>query len=272
MNKAIKIILIINLIFSNQLISQQIDLSIPPGTIQIGENLYMDKYEVSNIAFLEYQHWTKTIFGLNSDEYKKTQIDSSIVTNKYFNNPDYHDYPVIGISYEQASLFCKWRSDRVYEMTLIKKKLVKNNRNQNKDSYFSIENIKNGKYKIKKHEKLKSIKYPQYRLPSSEEWEYAALGGMDIEKKLKSSESIIFIRDLKNPGLVNVYESEAFPPNKYNLVNMFGNVSEMVSEKGLAKGGNWKTKLDEFSIKNSVSYSLPSEWLGFRCICEYLRF
>ena len=260
----------VNMILALTSAGQIISFDHPPGINQIGEKLYMDQYEVSNIAFLEYQHWTKIIFGLNSDEYKKTQIDSSIVTNEYLNNPVYHEYPVIGISYDQASSFCKWRSDRVYEMTLIKNKLVKKNRNQNKDSYFSLENIKNGKYKIKKPEKLKSIKYPQYRLPSSAEWEYAALGDKDIEIFLNSSESVIYIRDLKNPGLVKVNESEVLPPNKYNLVNMFGNVSEIVSEKGLAKGGNWKTKLDELSIKNSVLYTLPSEWLGFRCLCEFI--
>jgi hypothetical protein len=60
-------------------------------------------------------------------------------------------------------------------------------------------------------------------------------------------------------------------PNKYLLYNMMGNVSEMVVEKGIARGLNYSTPLDSLTIKTEILYTRPQSWLGFRCICEVLE-
>jgi len=45
-------------------------------------------------------------------------------------------------------------------------------------------------------------------------------------------------------------------------------MSEMVSTKGIAKGGNFLLPLDSCKINMEQHYTKPEAWLGFRCVCE----
>jgi hypothetical protein len=42
----------------------------------------------------------------------------------YFRHPAYSFYPVVGVSWEQASAYCQWRTDRVNEQILILSKYI----------------------------------------------------------------------------------------------------------------------------------------------------
>lgn len=112
---------------------------VPPGTTKIkGVDFYVDKTEVTNKDWAEYILFIKNHYGINSNEYKEALPDSSVWYSVYsgkimsFHNP-FADYPVVGISYEQAVQYCKWRSKQVNE-------------------------------KYKKHNTT-------YKLPSEQEWE-----------------------------------------------------------------------------------------------------
>ena len=58
------------------------------------------------------------------------------------------------------------------------------------------------------------------------------------------------------------------PTNSYGINNIIGNVTEMVKEKGIAKGGSYRSKLEDCSIDKRVEYVGASPTVGFRAVCE----
>ena len=53
----------------------------------------------------------------------------------YLRHPAYRDYPVVGVSWQQASEFCKWRTDRVNEFILIREGILVSNPNQQNEPF-----------------------------------------------------------------------------------------------------------------------------------------
>lgn len=135
--------LIIIISFSAQ--AQEL-LETPPGTIRINDSLYIDKGPVDNLMYSEFtekvqEFWSLTLHdSLKSLELKDidrsllsknldpeqsqriyeeiTRVENMEVSDEidiytYFNHPEYYYHPVIGISREQARLFCQWRTDMV---------------------------------------------------------------------------------------------------------------------------------------------------------------
>jgi len=129
--------------------------------------------------WLEYMFWTGEIFGKNTEIYKSALPDTNIWLDDpyfvpfaefYLRHPPYWNYPVVAISQEQVINYCKWRSDRVFEILLIREGNLEHNPNQNSNNYFTIDNYFSGKYNnINPSEKY--YIYPNYRLPSNQEWQ-----------------------------------------------------------------------------------------------------
>ncbi|SDF31952.1 hypothetical protein SAMN05421855_1521, partial [Ulvibacter litoralis] len=152
---------------------QQYEFITGPGLIFIQDNLYADETEATNLMYLEFMDWTQEIFGENSDEFKKIQIDKSVWDNTkfsiefgkdYFTHPDYGDYPVVGISLEQANLYSEWRTNRVAQLILIKKGLIKNEFTYSKDNYFTIDRYLNSDFDwIITKEDILVTEYKKYR-------------------------------------------------------------------------------------------------------------
>lgn len=92
---------------------------IPPGTAKIkGIDFYVDKTEVTNRAWAEYLWYVRNHYGENSIEYKAALPDSAIWHSVYSGeicsiHNKYANYPIVGVSYEQAVQFCRWRSKQV---------------------------------------------------------------------------------------------------------------------------------------------------------------
>lgn len=82
----------------------------PPGTIRIGDFL-VDRSEVSIIAWKEYvQHRSQQ---LDSNDIKKIMPDRWFSPWYYGLYPATPDFPVVGITHQQALDYCKWRSEVV---------------------------------------------------------------------------------------------------------------------------------------------------------------
>jgi len=225
---------------------------IPPGTVQISETFFADETEVSNMAWMEYESWTKTKFGANSAEHLSTLPDTLVwreknATNEpyvqhYYRHAAYRNYPVVGISYEQAVAFCKWRTERVKESLMLSRK-----------KEYSI----------------------TYRLPTKEEWELLSNNGTNIFPGNGKNEKGISKLNCMNPNDTASYAGAnditapvySYWQNRFGLFNTFGNVSEMVSEKGISKGGSWRHDLESCRAGKNIAYSKPEAWLGLRCVC-----
>ena len=193
--------------------------------------------------------------------------------NDYFWHEAYGDYPVVGITFEQAQAFCQWRT-------------------LNKNAYQKSK----GKQNVN-----------MFRLPSEAEWEYAARGGLDGAAfpwggPYAKNDRGCFLANFKplrgnyaaDQALYTV-EADAYEPNDYNLYNMAGNVSEWVNSsydassyeyaasfnpnvddkenpRKVVRGGSWidvayflQVITRDYEHKNHAR-----SYIGFRTVKDYL--
>jgi len=252
-----KIIILIIVFISLSFTSTRNKKFIPPGTVQITETFFIDQTEISNFSWKEYVLWTKNFYGPKSKEYLASIPDTLVwldngfhnepLSNMYYWHPAFKDYPVVGISYEQAIAFCKWRTNRVKE-------------------FYAIG-----------HKKSLNI---EYRLPTKEEWEaFSFTNGIPNFQTGKNEKGKMTLNcapsqgdTIGTAGFMSDNADVTAPvfsywKNAFGLYNSFGNVAEMVSEKGLCKGGSWIHQLEDCRAGKDISYTKPTAWLGFRCVC-----
>lgn len=199
-------------------------------------------------------------------------------SKKYFSHPAYDQYPVVGVSWRQATAFCTWRTNLYNSFLESKKKAPESD----------------------------------YRLPTEAEWEYAARGGRSQATYPWGS---YYIRNKKGcllanfkPGRGNYPEdggfytvkADAYWPNDFGLYNMSGNVAEWTSSlyyegsynfqhdmnpdirwnakktdpprmrRKVVRGGSWKDV--GYFLQNSArayEYQDTSKsYIGFRCVID----
>lgn len=278
---------------------------IPPNCVPIGPNLYMDKTEISNIHWLEYLHWNSHVFGTESEAYQAALPDSTIWTKAngplhkvglrindtvaadyYLRHPAYRDYPVAGITQEQAKAYAQWRSDRVFEYLLINSKMIDHETDQNAADHFTIERYLGGEFKgYTPRQEVTHV--PVFRLPTEEEWRQGlvfsdSLHAESVEgcrgKKCRTCDpQHMYIHSLDS---VETYKEEVMGPTAPIFKNciskdlmiygMRGNVSEWCQTPDMTLGGSWLQRESEIMVQTAYPSEEATAWIGMRCICEWV--
>ncbi len=174
-------------------------------------SFYMDEWEVSNKDWNEYVNWMKVVFGKTAPRLVQKALPNNSVWREdlaynepylqnYFTHPAFNEYPVVGITWEQAQDFCQWRTDRANERALVQAGVIVPLDYSKLDQMIDLDSISNnfvfntqkyllqpsyqptaGKYSKKdlyghdrKVDMSDGILYSNFRLPTEAEWEYAA--------------------------------------------------------------------------------------------------
>ena len=200
------------------------------------------------------------------------------MTKRYYSHPAFGNYPVVGVSWVQATAFCEWRT--MYLNGFLQSK----NRATESD----------------------------FRLPTEAEWEYAARGGRSQSMFPWGN---YYLRNKKGcllanfkPGRGNYPEdggfytvrADAYWPNDFGLYNMAGNVAEWTSslyyeggynfqhdmnpdirynakdsdpprmKRKVIRGGSWKD-VGYFLQTGTRAYEYQDttkSYIGFRCLID----
>jgi len=127
--------------------------------------------------------------------------------NMYFWHPSFDDYPVVGVTWKQASAFSIWRT-----------------------KYLNDYLTSQGGYFVQ-----------DYKLPSETEWEYAARGGLRLSMYpwgglYTRNDEGCFLANFKplrgnyiDDGSLIAAKVGSYEPNEFGLYDMAGNVAEWTS-------------------------------------------
>ncbi len=193
----------------------------------------------------------------------------------YFSHPGFSNYPVVGVTWEQAQAFCQWRT-----------------------KLFNSSN---------------TLGAQDYRLPTEAEWEYAARGGRRLAlypwggNYIRDTKGCYLANFKPMRGSytddmgATTMKVASFPPNDFGLYDMAGNVAEWTStaynegsstlvsdmnpsfqynaktedsdllKRKVVKGGSWKDIA--YYLQCGVrTYEYQNEsrpYIGFRCVRSY---
>ncbi len=187
-----------------------------PTRMQVS-SFFIGETEITNYEYREYVTWLKFVFPSSDPSFKeiyKGSLPDTLVWNNklsrndfaetYFRSPEFDYYPVVGVSWLQASRYCEWLTDRATEKALmdqgiLSKDYYANDSNNQGPNAFNQDKFKGNdpemeayinKQRLQQKSGIKTSNQrimaanrnatagvvEKFRLPTEVEWEFAALG------------------------------------------------------------------------------------------------
>lgn len=166
--------------------------------------------------------------------------------------------PIAGITYEQAVNFCKWRTalDSL-------RRLPKVDANTSVWNAFDNAAI----YRLPTEEEFSKMN-PQFdSITDSNLSHFNYKESICPDKKAEPEEKTNYGKYSIDSYSHHLSKSERHLRLK-DVFNVQGNVAEMTSQKGIAKGGSYFHYAKDSYNDKVIRYVKPELWLGFRCIAE----
>ncbi len=244
------------------------------------DSFYLSNHEVTN---LEYREFVNAIAKDSGELYKKFLPDTLIWRDElayneeyiqwYFRHPAYNNYPVVGVSYEQAKDYCEW----------LTKKYMSTEKRKYKNVVFKLPKLNQWTYAAKGRVEAQ-FPFKNGKL-MNKKGEYQATFKIIEQENIKmEKEKTTINHTYKHVYIINgdivgsyvdyVYPTLTYSPNHFNIYNLAGNVEEYVAEKGITKGGGWKDTgyyLQNFVCQTYDSTNATSEDRGFRVAMEIIK-
>lgn len=286
------ILLLVMLCTHSYTLAQQTPLPTPPNGIWLQDNLFIDQTEISNLHWLEYLYYLQqeSSVAIYEAALPDTSVWSAIDSSghfqeHYFQDPAYRHMAVVGVSYQQAKAYCQWRTAAVNAN--IQEKARQNNQPPSHKVLFRLPTIKEWEmaaagelnpeeypYGQKEHLQKPVFKQSLKSLYARTESELSYKEFKKLIRKFKRKGRVPEFNCVKSINETLTYSNlmpeavHKLSENTLSLKGMIGNVAEMTSSRGIAKGGSFLHRCEDCTIQKYQEYLKPAPWLGFRCVAE----
>ncbi|MFN5849633.1 MAG: hypothetical protein ACK43K_14165 [Chitinophagales bacterium] len=171
-------------------------------------------------------------------------------------------FPIMGISHRNATLFCKWRTNKVFELFLTKNKVIREFHPLD-TNIFTIEKYFSGNFHGIKPD-TNYLYYFEYSLPTREEWTQSLISSNYENGRYK------YPNHQTNPKQTFIDFPE-FEYKKCKIKNLNNNVSEWLIDSNQYIGLNWQDSFDLNKLTIVRESNRPSAVLGFRNIGKWKK-